>query len=159
MRELSSVDDYDGASYPGHAKFATSCEDCHSTEAWKPARAPGRDRNAPQPQPAATPARSTKARPSTADRGASDGANPQAAQPWHPESRFPIKHGSHSDIDCRTCHDQGGALSKSNTDCVQCHTRARFDRKHRHVDAYPQGDAPANFCLKCHTDGTVDSAR
>ncbi len=130
-------DDYDGATYPGHSKFATTCADCHSTTAFRPARKP---KLAQDVAPAREPA-------------------PRAAERLHPERRFPIKSGSHADIECRTCHSQGGAMSKADTDCVQCHARARFDRKHRNVGNYPQGDAPANFCVHCHTDGSVGSAR
>jgi hypothetical protein len=30
-------DDYDSSPYPGHADFPTTCQDCHTTEAWTPA--------------------------------------------------------------------------------------------------------------------------
>ena len=29
--------DYDGSPYPGHQSFATTCDDCHTTNGWKPA--------------------------------------------------------------------------------------------------------------------------
>jgi hypothetical protein len=29
--------DYDNSPYPGHQSFPTTCQDCHSTTAWKPA--------------------------------------------------------------------------------------------------------------------------
>ncbi len=34
------ADDRATSTFPGHANFQTSCEDCHSTDAWKPARRP-----------------------------------------------------------------------------------------------------------------------
>jgi hypothetical protein len=77
------------------------------------------------------------------------------ASPVHPENRFPIASGAHEGIRCRTCHDQGGAMGKDNTDCVQCHARAKFDRIHDGVRAYPDGVAPPNFCLRCHASGRV----
>jgi hypothetical protein len=30
-------EDYDSSPYPGHSAFATTCQDCHTTTAWKPA--------------------------------------------------------------------------------------------------------------------------
>lgn len=30
-------DDYDRSPYPGHSAFATTCADCHTTSAWRPA--------------------------------------------------------------------------------------------------------------------------
>jgi hypothetical protein len=44
-------------------------------------------------------------------------------------------------------------MGRDNTDCVQCHTRARFDRIHDGVRGYPDGPAPVNFCLRCHASG------
>jgi hypothetical protein len=72
----------------------------------------------------------------------------------HPEERFPISSGNHADVTCAGCHSEPGATSKRNTSCVQCHSRARFDPKHRRVTAYPSADAPPSFCVDCHTRGT-----
>jgi hypothetical protein len=105
--------DYDGSPYPGHSSFPTSCTDCHSTTAWKPASAA------------------------------------------HPEARFPIASGAHQGIACASCHKLAGLASRDNTDCVQCHSRAKYDPKHGDVGGYPSGAAPANFCLQCHSDGRV----
>ncbi len=172
-------DDYQSSTYPGHAHFATTCTDCHTTTAWTPAHVPapvhdeltgkvvsnqhGRvvvhepsGAKAPAHQPARRPAPSVPivqepaapATPSVAP------APPPQATRQHPENRFPIASGSHADIECRTCHDQGGVMGKGNTDCVQCHARSRFDRRHDGVDGYPTGSAPPNFCVQCHTRGT-----
>jgi hypothetical protein len=175
-------DDYEGASYPGHSRFATTCEDCHSTEAFRPARKPG-EATLPAPEQAVAPHRRAGHASSTSSAEAARGvpsqnrptaqtsaqelpapepATPTATppnKPVHPERRFPIRSGSHSGIECATCHDQGGPMGKDDTDCVQCHTRERFDHKHVRVSNYPLGPAPANFCVHCHTDGSVDSAR
>jgi hypothetical protein len=78
---------------------------------------------------------------------------PQTAAPEHPDNRFPIASGAHAGIRCRTCHDQGGTMGKDNTDCVQCHARAKFDAIHDGVRGYPGGAAPLNFCLQCHASG------
>jgi hypothetical protein len=50
-------------------------------------------------------------------------------------------------------------MGNDDTDCVQGYTRERFDHKHVRVSNYPLGPAPTNFCVHCHTDGSVDSAR
>ena len=72
----------------------------------------------------------------------------------HPESAFPITSGNHKNIACLDCHDTSlGPMGKDNTDCVQCHSRAEYDPKHREVSRYPTGDAPPNFCLDCHPRG------
>jgi hypothetical protein len=81
-------------------------------------------------------------------------SRPAAAPAVHPEGRFPIKTGAHEGIGCRTCHDQGGSMGKDDTDCVQCHARAKYDRIHDGVRDYPQGAAPLNFCLSCHASGS-----
>lgn len=277
-------EDYDDADYPGHDKFALTCEDCHSTQGWKPAKEPKRmhaepepgetqptaaeTESAPQvdpstaaeheptaaaespiaaqeePEPAAQPAtgepsrqapvsaKSTKgqsaaaptaatpatrrpaksaqptttsktaaasrvAAPSkpaasktataskataasktpTASKSTSTSSNVSSTRaktktqstskttaaskttstpkPKHPERAFPISQGNHVDIDCETCHSQAGNTGKANTDCVQCHKRSKYDRKHRRITEYPTGVAPLNFCVDCHTKGTV----
>ena len=79
----------------------------------------------------------------------------QATKPKHPESAFPIASGHHTDIECETCHDQPGTMGKANTDCVQCHKRSKYDRKHTRITDYPAGAAPPSFCVNCHTRGTV----
>jgi hypothetical protein len=192
-------DDYDRSEYPGHTRFATTCADCHSTTAWKPASKP-HDEDATSELASSEAARATRTKPRAAShaskpeaaRGAvrppsaraeqapdtrntdvqatdkpSESARPSAtsAEPAtvtptaelthevHPERRFPIKSGAHEGIGCRTCHDQGGTMGKDDTDCVQCHARAKYDRIHDGVRNYPQGVAPLNFCLRCHASG------
>lgn len=100
---------------------------------------------------------SSETAPSAANAHAEAETPPEtaAAPDVHPENRFPISHGAHAGIRCRTCHDQGGTMGKDNTDCVQCHARAKFDRIHDGVRGYPEGPAPLNFCLRCHGSGRV----
>jgi hypothetical protein len=82
-----------------------------------------------------------------------------AAEREHPESRFPISRGNHTDIDCSDCHAGPGKDSKTNTSCVSCHKRSRYDGRHGDVANYPLADAPAYFCVECHTTGTRRTAR
>jgi hypothetical protein len=77
----------------------------------------------------------------------------------HPEARFPISRGNHTDIECSDCHTGAGRDSKTNTSCVGCHKRSRYDGRHGDVADYPLGDAPAYFCVECHTSGTRRTAR
>ena len=39
-------DDYDGSPFPGHSDFPTTCENCHTTEAWTPATGGNHPENA-----------------------------------------------------------------------------------------------------------------
>jgi len=262
-------EDYDNADYPGHDKFALTCEDCHSTKGWKPAKKPQKHKasedavetadDAVQPTTAATEQDASGSEPTVDARAAtqatdedreraaaeaSDGtsathkaapaatnqattskstatkattaktasakttqksvanattktatttsapkatspASPATAttqpatsstapktsttasstttppktaaktKPKHPESAFPISRGNHVDIECETCHSQAGKMGKANTDCVQCHKRSKYDRKHQRITDYPTGVAPLNFCVDCHTKGSV----
>lgn len=144
--------DYERAREPSHARFATTCADCHTTAAWSPTRdddATTPDAGAP-PRDAAAPTAPTRPRAPTR----APTPTPPANEPAHPEARFPIARGNHRNITCRRCHDQGGAMGRENTDCVQCHARARFDGVHDGVRQYPQGAAAPNFCVRCHTRGT-----
>ncbi len=141
--------DFDRSEFPGHARFPTACARCHGTAAWKPARRPA----AAPPAPPATPAHPAVGAPRPRPVGGATPA-PPSREPQHPEARFPIRAGNHADIECRTCHDQGGAMGRDNTDCVQCHARSRYDRIHRRVRDYPDGVASAHFCVTCHTRGT-----
>jgi Cytochrome c7 and related cytochrome c/Doubled CXXCH motif (Paired_CXXCH_1) len=106
--------DYDRSPFPGHASFATTCQDCHMTTGWTPASG------------------------------------------GHPESRFPIKSGKHTNVACATCHNAALApAAKDNIDCVGCHEhrRSKMDEVHHEESKYPKGDAPPEFCLSCHPDG------
>ncbi|MFI5308647.1 MAG: hypothetical protein ACHQ53_14905 [Polyangiales bacterium] len=179
--------DFESSEFPGHARFASTCADCHSTSAWTPARrpavvdagseptasphrraravhetgpAPHTQRGAPQAARGVAPTahEAPQAAPENAPEPAAASTSTEAAAPTapsHPESRFPIASGPHAGIGCRTCHDQGGAFGRDDTDCVQCHTRARFDPIHDGVRNYPEGPAPPNFCLRCHASGRV----
>ncbi|MEO8797867.1 MAG: hypothetical protein ABI551_08285 [Polyangiaceae bacterium] len=55
------AEDQATATFPGHAAFQVTCQDCHSTDAWKPARHP----QAPPPD-ATAPATPTPAAPTAA---------------------------------------------------------------------------------------------
>ena len=49
-------EDYDASTFPDHATFPTKCAECHSTEAWKPAKHPPK-----APTPVAVPMPTTTA--------------------------------------------------------------------------------------------------
>jgi hypothetical protein len=107
----------------------TTCAFCHSPATWTHPRT-------------SVPPVSSGAEPVTTVKGK------------HPENKFIIQTGAHEEIACVACHSLPGKVGKSNTDCVSCHTRPEYDKIHAHVSEYPGADAPANFCLKCHTQGT-----
>jgi hypothetical protein len=85
----------------------------------------------------------------------------------HPEDKFPILTGKHSDpqIVCLDCHklEKGIAGGGANTDCVNCHLGAHvipaIDAYHLKtptggtVAGYPQASPSTNFCLGCHGKG------
>jgi hypothetical protein len=82
----------------------------------------------------------------------------------HPEARFPIKTGSHSNvaIACADCHIAalGSPVMGQNTDCVHCHIgahqRPAMDAAHArlNVAGYPGPNAASpNFCFSCHPKG------
>ena len=54
-------EDYDASTFPDHQTFPTKCANCHSTEAWKPAKHPLPP--PPPPAPTPTPTPSTKGTP------------------------------------------------------------------------------------------------
>lgn len=82
----------------------------------------------------------------------------------HPEANFPIAMGPHQPVICNECHNAAlGVNGAGNTDCINCHTgehrRSAADPIHSAVDGYPGPEAPVNFCLVCHPDGTASSAQ
>ena len=156
--------DYDRSTFPGHSSFPTRCAGCHATTAFRPSTwaLPSETSAAVQPASLAE----SPAAPHRWPGGASSSpapahVRPVATQPMaqpsdrvHPADRFPIASGHHARIPCRTCHSRGGTMGRDNTDCLQCHPREGYDGLHRRVDGYPQGGAPANFCVLCHKRGT-----
>lgn len=97
-------------------------------------------------------------------------ANCHATRSWipaaagHPESKFPIATGSHSNqaIACADCHvaSRGPDTGGRNCDCVHCHIGAHetpaIDAVHTAVNGYP-GSSPTSppSCLGsgCHPRG------
>jgi hypothetical protein len=83
----------------------------------------------------------------------------QAAK--HPESKFPIDRGAHSEITCVDCHDPTlSGDAKTNVSCTGCHTgehaRARMDSRHREARDYVWSDSDKQFCRRCHPTGRGD---
>jgi hypothetical protein len=149
--------DFERSDFPGHARFAKTCENCHSTTAWTPAKQPAEAEAGAAGEGGGAMSKLRKpTHPATKRRGTVESHPPvenSVPAPRHPEQRFPIQSGAHAGIACKTCHDQGGEMGRDDTDCVQCHARAKFDRIHEGVRGYPDGAAPLNFCLRCHTTG------
>ncbi len=54
-------EDYDASTFPDHQTFQKKCTDCHSTDAWKPAKHP--PPKPPPPAPAVAPTSTAKATP------------------------------------------------------------------------------------------------
>ena len=183
-------DDYDGNAFEGHDAFPTTCQDCHTNDAWVPAQF---DHSWPlegahaqatcsschtgnPPKYEGTPTVCIDCHQSDYDGspylGHSDFpttcADCHSTDAWspatggnHPENAFPIESGPHSKYrnDCTSCHDTalGSSIGGENADCVGCHegdhTRAKMDSKHNEEPDYPNGAAPPNLCLDCHSDG------
>lgn len=182
--------DYDNSPHPGHSAYPTTCESCHSQLAWKPASTVAHpfpldgahattpcaschvgnppvykgtpsdcyschtdDFNAsPYPGHSGFSHTCTDCHTTTAWTPATGGG--------HPENKFPLKTGTHTNVKCADCHDASiGSSAKANVNCVGCHTgehsRAKMDGKGAHQEnpKYPKGTAPVNFCLDCHADG------
>lgn len=127
--------DYDASPYPGHTSFPTTCQDCHSTSAWRPAVAldhpwplDGAHATAPcaschtgdPPRYAGTPTQCVGCHRADYDRSPYPGhatfpttcADCHTTSAWrpamggaHPEGAFPIANGAHAGIACLDCHD------------------------------------------------------
>jgi len=127
--------DYDASPYPGHQGFATTCEDCHTTNAWKPAAAfkhpwplTGAHTGTPcakchvgtPPVYKGTPTACSgchladyNASPypnhNTFSKTCTDCHSTNAWKPasgtGHPEAKFPIQTGPHKVFTCAECHD------------------------------------------------------
>jgi hypothetical protein len=69
-------EDFDEAKFPEHSTFGTKCADCHSTDAWKPAKHPPKE-----PAPVPVPATSGSAKVTTSPKGT---ATPRSPTPTHP---------------------------------------------------------------------------
>jgi hypothetical protein len=84
------------------------------------------------------------------------------ASSGHPESKFPIASGSHSNkaIGCADCHiaGQGPDTGGQNCDCTHCHIGAHvtpaIDAVHTGVSGYTGSTTPGT-CLSigCHPSG------
>lgn len=180
-------DDYEAARMPAHAGFSTRCNTCHDESGWKPAKfdhswpltgahatAPCTGCHGGKPpvyegtskecvschrddyERSPFPGHATF--PTTCQQCHATKAWTPATGGTHPEARFPIKNGAHSEFECMSCHNEAlGPNGKDNTDCVGCHTgehsRSKMDEKHHEVAKYPTGAASPRFCLDCHPDG------
>ncbi len=163
--------DYDSSPYPGHQTFPTTCSDCHSTLAWKPASAVEH----PFPLQGAhsvTPCASChvgnppvyKGTPTTcvgchkADYDSSPYPGHQTfpttcsdchgTTAWKPASTvehpFPLN-GAHASTACGSCHVGNPPKYKGTpTTCVGCH-KADYDSS-----PYPGHQTFPTTCSDCH---------
>ena len=109
--------DYDGSPFPGHSSFATTCQDCHSTDGWVPASGG----NHPQ------------------ERFSITGTHNFACNDCHNPSLGPNGAGN---ADCVGCHEGAHTLARMDNEhgdignyprganrapnfCLQCHADGR----------------------------------
>jgi hypothetical protein len=144
--------DYDSSPYPGHQAFPLTCNDCHSTLAWKPASpvahpfpldgahavtpcaschvgnppvyqgTPNTCVGCHQADYDSSPYPGHQSFPTTCADCHSTTAWKPASGGAHPENQFPIANGTHQ-MPCADCHNSSlGPNGKGNADCVGCHT-------------------------------------
>ncbi len=142
--------DYDSSPLPGHETYPTTCQDCHTTTAWKPATLPEHKwplvgahaaadcaschvGNPPvyqgTPQDCvgchradydSSPYPGHDTFPTTCQDCHTTTAWRPASGGVHPEDKFPIT-GRHN-YPCNDCHNQAlGPNGRGNADCVGCH--------------------------------------
>jgi hypothetical protein len=157
--------DYDGATFAGHSGFATTCQDCHTVEAWTPANFP-HDRfpldgahaavscvscHGDPPDYVNTPTDCVGCHRADYDASPYPGhsnfsttcTDCHTTTAWrpatggtHPEAAFPIASGRHSGIACGDCHNEGLSASYAdNIDCIGCHAHSRATADAQHGDA------------------------
>lgn len=81
--------DYDTSPFPGHSRFPTTCADCHSTAAWKPAARPPPETASAPAQPIQKPAELDTARRSQSPR--SRVPSPATTAPRPTPTSYPAK--------------------------------------------------------------------
>ncbi len=144
--------DYDSSPYPGHDAFPTSCDDCHSQVAWKPASTvahpfplDGAHATAPcegchvgtPPVYKGTPTDCYSCHNDDFNASSYPGhsgfshtcSDCHTTTAWlpatgggHPDNKFPLS-GPHSKPKCADCHDAAlSSNAKDNINCVGCHT-------------------------------------
>ncbi|QQR88586.1 MAG: hypothetical protein IPJ88_09995 [Myxococcales bacterium] len=123
------LDDYNSSTFPGHQDFPTTCENCHTTVAWKPANGGNHPENA-----------------FPIERGAHSGIvcldchNNSLPAPFN----TPIMGAN---ADCVGCHTGEHALSSMNG------KHSDVSQYTNYRDNPPTGYAQHNFCLICHPNG------
>ncbi len=159
-------DDYDRSPFPGHDQFATTCQDCHTVQAWTPAAfehdffpltgahadatcasCHGDPPNNDLPTDCVgchrddydgSPYPGHDAFPTTCtDCHTTTGWTP-ATGGSHPDNLFEISRGPHGGVECTECHNE--ALSDSwvdNADCIGCHAH---DQQHVAEQHAGEGD-------------------
>lgn len=74
----------------------------------------------------------------------------------HPESKFVIASGPHSDVFCAECHDPDISQDSTggrNVSCITCHTMAPMVEKHHEVARFSWNPSVPTFCRDCHPLG------
>lgn len=184
--------DADAAKSPVHQGFSTTCTDCHTTAAWRPSKVvhawPLQGKHVLVPCSSCHTGNPPTYKGTSTDcyachKAAADASTfpghktfPHSCldchvmSGWlsaitglHPEAKFPLATGKHSDarIKCQDCHilARGTSALGLNTDCVGCHLGAHvgptIDTRHAelNVPSYPAVPTSMNFCLACHPAG------
>jgi hypothetical protein len=143
--------DYDSSPLPGHDEFATTCADCHTTQAWKPAKS-GIDHDKLFPLDGA------HGRAACADchtQGFAAGQTPNACVGCHQKDYDGSSYPGHSGFptSCADCHSTTAWMPATSVDhdrvfplqnahamvaCASCHTTG-----------FGAGQTP-NACVGCH---------
>lgn len=163
-------EDYDASSYPGHQAFPTTCQDCHSQDAWVPALATGDHVWFPlegahgratciachgdPPQYGGQPTECVGCHRADYDASTFPGHDGFATtcldchgvEAWVPATfehdAYPLE-GAHAEARCLSCHGDPPDFEDLPTDCLGCHRAER--------DASPiQHAGFSTTCTECH---------
>lgn len=173
------LDDYNGAKAPNHLAQNTpkTCQNCHSTTAWKPALTIDHDQFYPltgKHKAAACEGchKTQGVKPPKVcsgchqqDYDASTNPNhkalglPATCETCHntadwkpagfPNHQFPITYGKHK-LTCAQCHTNPADFAAFSCISGGCHTASKTNSKHQGENGYVYTSAA---CLKCHPDG------
>lgn len=128
-------DDYDASPFPGHAAFATTCQDCHGDVSWKPATTPDHDQFFPLDG-----KHTEVACASCHTRGYEPGVTPKTCVGCHQDDYDGSPYPGHADFPttCADCHATSGWTPASGG----IHPEAAFP--------IATGAHKEVACLECH---------
>jgi hypothetical protein len=166
--------DYDTSAFPGHDTFPTTCKDCHSTRAWKPASIPNHDQffkldgkhtmvacgscHTKGYSPGNTPKDCVGCHKQDYDTSPFPNHNTfpttctdcHKTAGWKPASipnhdQFFKLDGKHTMAACSSCHTKGYSPGDTPKDCVGCHKRD-YD-----TSPFPNHNTFPTTCKDCHS--------